>query len=150
MEITSTARIAAPLDKVWDILQDIPRVSKCLPGAEITETVDDHTWKAKVGLKVGPLSVGYNATITRESLDPVTHSAKMRVDAVDAKGRGTANAVVSTSARADGDATVIDVVADATISGVIAQFGQGVIKDVAGRIMNQFAANVAKEVGTPA
>jgi len=145
MEITSSARIEAPLEKVWTILQDIPRVSKCLPGVTITDTVDDHTWKADVGLRVGPLSVGYKATISRDALDAATHSAKMRVDAVDSKGRGTASALVSTSARADGDATEIDVVADATISGVIAQFGQGVIKEVAGRMMKQFAANVAKE-----
>ena len=44
MQIQSSARIEAGLDKVWDLLQDIPRVATCMPGAEITETVDDHTW----------------------------------------------------------------------------------------------------------
>ncbi len=149
MEITSSARIAAPLDKVWEMLQDVPRVATCMPGAQITETVDDHTWKATVGVKVGPLSVGYKATITRQSLDPVAHSATMRIEGVDSKGRGTMSATVQTSARADGENTIVDVAADATLSGIIAQFGQGAIKDVAGRMMQTFAANVAKAVNTP-
>jgi hypothetical protein len=149
VEIQSSARIEAPLDKVWDLLQDIPRVSTCMPGATITETVDDHTWKAKVGIKVGPLSVGYNATITRQSLDPVTHSAKMLVEAVDSKGRGTVSATITTSAQANGDATDIDVLADATISGIVAQFGQGALKEVSGRMLQIFAGNVAKAVNTP-
>jgi carbon monoxide dehydrogenase subunit G len=150
VQITSSATIDAGLDKVWDLLQDIPRVSTCMPGAQITETVDDHTWKAKVGIKVGPLSVGYNATITRQSLDAATHSATMQVEAVDSKGRGTVSASIVTSAKAVGDATEIDVVADANISGVVAQFGQGALKEVSGRMLKIFAANVAKAVNTPA
>ena len=151
MQITSNATIDASLDKVWDILQDIPRVATCMPGAEVTETVDDHTWKAKVGVKVGPLSVGYNATITRTSLDAANHdSATMQVEAVDGKGRGTVSATIATSAKANGDSTDIDVVADASISGMIGQMGQGVLKEVSGRMLKIFAANVAKAVNTPA
>jgi carbon monoxide dehydrogenase subunit G len=150
VQIQSSARIEAPLDKVWDLLQDIPRVATCMPGAEITETVDDHTWKAKVGVKVGPLSVGYNATITRKSLDAAAHSATMQVEAVDGKGRGTVSASIVTSAQSNGDATDIDVLADATVSGMIGQMGQGVLKEVSGRILKIFAANVAKAVNTPA
>jgi carbon monoxide dehydrogenase subunit G len=146
MEITSNARIDAPLDAVWELLRDIPRVSHCLPGTEITQIVDDTTYKAKVNLKVGPLSVAYKATIVLRSLDSATHSAQFNVDALDVKGRGNATALVTTSAQADGDGTAIAVVADAKVSGVIAQFGQGVMKDVAGRIMQQFAVNVANEV----
>ncbi len=146
MQITSNARIDAPLDAVWNLLRDIPRVSRCLPGTEITEIVDATTYKAKVNLKVGPLSAAYKATIAVGSLDEATHSAQFNVDALDVKGRGNATALVSTSAQADGDGTAIAVVADAKVSGVIAQFGQGVLKDVAGRIMQQFALNVANEV----
>jgi carbon monoxide dehydrogenase subunit G len=150
MDITSSARIAAPLDKVWELLQDVPRVAGCMPGAQIAETVDDHTWKATVGVKVGPLTLGYKATITRQSLDPVAHSATMRIEAVDSKGRSALSASVQTAARADGENTIVDVAADATFSGLLAQFGQGAVKDVAGRIMHTFAANVAKVVNAPA
>lgn len=146
MEITSSATIEAPIEKVWAVLVDIPRVTTCLPGAEITEVIDANTYKANVTLKVGPIGVSYRAVITRESLDEATRSAVLRVEATDSKGRGNASATVTTSARAEGAATVIDVVADAKITGVIAQFGQGVVKDVAGRIMSKFAANVALEV----
>jgi carbon monoxide dehydrogenase subunit G len=146
MEITSNARIDAPLDVVWGLLSDIPRVSRCLPGTEITEIVDERTYKAIVNVKVGPLSVSYKATIALKSLDAEAHASRFTVDAVDVKGRGYATAIVSNSAQADGDGTAISVVADAKVSGVIAQFGQGVMKDVAGRIMQQFALNVGNEV----
>ena len=146
MRISSNAKIDAPLDRVWDLLQDIPRVSTCMPGTQITETVNDHTWKAKVGVKVGPLTIGYNATITRESLDPVRHAATMRVDAVDAKGRGTVSALVTTTAAAVGDATQIDVQADANISGMVAQLGQGVVSQVSSGLLKIFATNVGKMV----
>jgi uncharacterized protein len=148
MEIQSSARIDAPLDRVWNVLVDIPRVARCLPGTENVQQVDDKTYKADVSLKVGPLSVNYRATITRESIDPVAHTAQMKIDATDVKGRGNASATVTTSARAEGDGTAIDVLADAKISGVLGQFGQGVIKDVAGRVMKQFAVKVADEAKT--
>ena len=58
---------AAPVDRVWSVLKDIPRVSGCIPNATITEIVDARTYKAAVSVKVGPVSVSYKATITVES-----------------------------------------------------------------------------------
>ncbi|TAM92645.1 hypothetical protein EPN42_00565 [bacterium] len=146
MEITNTARIEAPLDQVWDVLRDIPRTARCLPGTTISEKIDEETYKASVTMKVGPVTLTYRATVRRTSLDESTHAAVLDVEAADTKGRGNAAATVRTSAVADGAATVLTVTADARISGVLAQFGGGMIQSVAGRQLAQFAANVRAEV----
>ena len=61
--------VGAPLDRVWELLKDIPRVATCIPNAEVTEVVDEHTYKAKVAVKIGPVAVSYRATIVVESFD---------------------------------------------------------------------------------
>ena len=53
MRIENSFRVSAPPEQAWDLLMDVPRVIPCMPGAELTETVDDSTWKAKVGVKLG-------------------------------------------------------------------------------------------------
>jgi|SRR5579872_1750539 len=146
MEITSTARIEAPLDRVWDVLKDIPRTANCLPGTKITEKIDDRTYRADVDLKVGPVTLNYRAMLRLESLDESAHAAVMHVEATDKKGRGNAAATVHTSAVADDGATTITVTADARIAGVLAQLGGGLIKSVAARQLAQFAQNVRAEV----
>ncbi|TAM73511.1 hypothetical protein EPN44_14040 [bacterium] len=146
MEITNTARIEAPLDQVWDVLRDIPRTARCLPGTTIDEKIDEQTYKAGVTLKVGPVALTYRATIRRTLLDESAHAAVLDVEAADTKGRGNAAATMRTSAGADGEATIVTVAADARISGVLAQFGGGMIQSVAGRLLAQFAANVREEV----
>lgn len=152
MEITSTARIEAPLERVWAVLRDIPRTARCLPGVTITGQVDEKTYDADVAVKVGPIEMNYRATIRVESLDELTHSAALQVEATDRKGRGSASATVRASAQSEGGSTTITVSQDARIAGVLAQFAGGAIKSVAGRQLAQFAENVRNEVmrGTPA
>ncbi|MDE2573458.1 MAG: SRPBCC family protein [bacterium] len=145
MEITNTARIEAPLDRVWEVLRDIPRTARCLPGTTITERIDAETYRADVTLKVGPVQLTYRGKLHLDSLDESSHSAVMSVEASDTKGRGNAAATVRTAAQADGGATAITVTADARIAGVLAQFG-GMIQSVAGRLLAQFASNVREEV----
>ncbi|HVA37394.1 MAG TPA: SRPBCC family protein [Candidatus Dormibacteraeota bacterium] len=146
MEITNTARVEAPLTKVWEVLRDIPRTARCLPGVTLKEQIDANTYAADATVKVGPVQLTYRATLRVEAIDEAAHAAVMSVEATDTKGRGNAAATVRTSAAADGDATAITVVADARIAGVLAQFGGPMIQSVAGRLLGQFAANVRDEV----
>jgi len=67
--IDDAFEVDAPLERVWPVLKDVPRVATCIPNAEITEIVDERTYRAKVAVKVGPVSVSYRATIVVELLD---------------------------------------------------------------------------------
>jgi carbon monoxide dehydrogenase subunit G len=128
---------------VWPLLKDVPRVATCIPNASITEVLDDKTYRAKVSVKVGPVSVSYNALITVISMDDATHTASLDIKGDDIKGRGGVKASVVSSAEARGDATHVTLHTDAQISGVIATVGGRMIESVARKTVAEFAKNLA-------
>lgn len=146
MTIDDSFEVDAPIDRVWALLKDIPRVATCIPNAEITEVVDDKTYRAKVAVKVGPVSVSYRTTIVVESIDDATHTASLRVQGDETRGRGgVKSSVVSRASERDGK-THVDLHTDAQISGIVATVGGRLIEGVAKRTIAEFAANLAKLV----
>jgi carbon monoxide dehydrogenase subunit G len=144
--IDDAFEVDAPLERVWAVLKDIPRVATCIPNAEITEVVDEKTYRAKVAVKVGPVAVSYRATIVVESLDEGTHTATLRVQGDELRGRGGVQAtVVSRASERDGR-THVDLHAEAQISGIVATVGGRLIEGIAKRTVAEFATNLAKLV----
>ena len=133
MIIDDTATIAAPLDAVWALLQDVPRITPCIPGAKLEETVEEgKIYKASLKVKVGPVSVVYNATITIDELDSATHKATLLVKAGELRGRGGVTAKVAATAEAAGESeTKLHMVTDANVSGAVAAVGGRLIEGVA-------------------
>ncbi len=142
MTIDDAFDIDAPLERTWPILNDVPRVAGCIPNAEITEVVDDKTYRAKVAVKVGPVSVAYKATITVASIDEATHTATLDIRGEDTKGRGGVRAKVVSHAEALGDITHVTLHTDAQISGMIASVGGRLIESVARKTVAEFAKNL--------
>ncbi|HZD79786.1 MAG TPA: SRPBCC family protein [Actinomycetota bacterium] len=141
MELENTLEIPAPLDRVWGFMLDVEQVAPCMPGAELTEVVDDHTWKGKVNVKLGPVSLSFAGTVVLQDRDEAAHTVVLKADGRETKGKGTASAqVTSKMEAADGDRTRVSISADLNISGSLAQFGRGMIGDVSQRMANQFAA----------
>jgi carbon monoxide dehydrogenase subunit G len=138
--------VDAPVERVWAILKDVPRVATCIPNAQITEVVDDNTYKAKVSVKVGPVSVSYGATIVVESFDDATHTATLRVQGNETRGRGGVKAAIVSRATAKDGGTHVDLHTDAQISGIVATVGGRLIEGVARKTVADFAANLAKLV----
>jgi uncharacterized protein len=143
MTIEDSFDVEAPLHKTWPVLNDIPRVASCIPNAEITEVVDDHTYRAKVSVKVGPVEVSYRATVVVQRIDEETHSATFQVHGDEIKGRGGVRATVVTRAEAEGHKTRILLQTEAQVSGVIATVGGRLIEGVAKRTVAQFAQSLA-------
>jgi len=138
--------VDAPIDRVWPLLNDVPRVAGCIPNAEVTEIVDPATYRAKVAVKVGPVSVAYRATITVESRDDSTHTATLGVVGDELRGRGGVRATIVSRAEALDGTTRVSLHADAQISGIIASVGGRLIAGVAKRTVAEFAANLAQLV----
>ena len=69
VRIEKTFRVREPIDKVWDLLSDPRKVVSCVPGAQITEAVDDRTFKGAISVKVGPSVTEYKGEVKIVRLD---------------------------------------------------------------------------------
>jgi uncharacterized protein len=142
MKIENTVEVDAPLDRVWALVNDIPRVAPCMPGAALTGVLDDGTtYEGTVAVKLGPLRMSYKGKVTVEEVDEANHSARLAASGKDIKGAGTARASVQTRLEAaDATRTRLHVASDVQLTGKVASFGRGgAINDVATRLFGQFA-----------
>jgi carbon monoxide dehydrogenase subunit G len=141
MRIENTVEVDAPLDRVWALVNDIPRVAPCMPGAALTGALDDKTYEGTVAIKLGPLRMSYKGKVVVEEVDEANHSARLAASGRDTKGAGTARASVETRLEPAGDShTRLLVTSDVQLTGKVASFGRGgAINDVATRLFGQFA-----------
>ena len=140
MKLENAFEVLAPPDEVWAFMLDVERVATCMPGAELTEVVDERTWKGKVTVKVGPVALSYQGTVVMEERDDAGKRALLKAQGRETKGKGTAQALVTSALEAtDGGGTRVAISADLTVSGAVAQYGRGMIADVSQRLTNQFA-----------
>ena len=144
MIIEDAFEVDAPVDRVWSVLKDVPRVATCIPGTKITEEVDPTTFRGTVGVKVGPVSVNYNATIVVERLDDATHEAKVAINGDELRGRGGVRAQLESRVEAAPAGSRVTLKADANISGVVATVGGRLIEGVAKKSIAMFAENLRK------
>ena len=142
--------VKAPADRVWDYLTDPFRVAPALPGAAITEKLDDRTYAGTITVKVGPVSARYKGTARFETLDPATRTAEMVASAQDTSGRGGADMRMTSRMveRPDG-ATEVSVVSDVNVTGIMAQFGRGLMQDVSDQMLQRFTEAVRVELEKP-
>lgn len=146
MTIDDGFDVDAPIERVWPLLCDVPKVATCMPNAAITEVVNETTYKAKVSVKVGPVEVSYRATLTVESLDEATHTAAIRIQGDESRGRGGVRATVVSQAVSQNGKTHVALHTEAQISGIVATVGGRLIEGVAKRTVADFAANLANMV----
>lgn len=148
MEFENEFEVPVPLDQAWDILMDIERIAPCVPGAELTEVVDDKTYKGKISVKLGPVALTFNGQTTFEELDTANFGAKLKAQGTDSKGRGGAHANVTFRMEPRENNTKVIINTNLQLSGAVAQYGRGVgmVQDLSQQIISQFADNLAKDV----
>jgi carbon monoxide dehydrogenase subunit G len=140
MKIDDEFEIRAPIDRLWAYLLDVERVAPCMPGAELTETVDDRTWKGKVNMKLGPVSLAFAGTVAMEERDDDAHRVVLHARGQEQKGKGAANAVVTSWLEPTGDgATKVRMTADIQLTGAVAQLSRGLLPEVSRKLTRQFA-----------
>lgn len=149
MQIDNEFTVAAPIDRVWAYLLDVERVAPCMPGAELTEVVDDHTWKGKTSIKVGPVALSFAGTVVLQERDDAGHRVVLKAQGMEQRGKGAASAAVISQLAEVPDGTKVSMQAELTISGAVAQYGRGMIQDISQRLTAEFAAclqaNIAAE-----
>jgi carbon monoxide dehydrogenase subunit G len=146
MQLENKFTIEAPIDKAWEALNTPETVAPCFPGATLTEYEGD-SFTGTVKVKLGPISLTYKGKGTYVTRDDANHKVVIEANGRDSRGNGTASATVTGTMVADGPTrTAVTMVTDMTITGRPAQFGRGVISDVADKIIGQFSACVASKL----
>ena len=148
MRIEEKFTVNAPADEVWAFLVDPERVAAALPGAQITEKVDEKTYKGGMGVNVGPLSAAYSGTVEFD-LDEENRSAVVRARGQGKAGMGTADMKMTSSVVELGpDETEVTVEADLSVTGILAQLGRGMMQHVNKKMFRQFTEAMGKELAS--
>jgi carbon monoxide dehydrogenase subunit G len=129
----------APVDHLWAYLLDVERVAPCMPGAELTETIDDRNWKGKVLMKLGPVSLSFAGSVAMDERDDVGHRVVLHAKGMEQKGKGAANAVVTSWLEPGEGVTIVKMEADITLTGSVAQLSRGLLPDISKKLTQQFA-----------
>jgi uncharacterized protein len=146
-KIEERFEVQAPVERVWKYLIDPKRVVECLPGAELIEQKDEHTFVGAIKVKVGPLSMSYKGQGKFTEINEQTHQVRMVGDAREVSGSGSTKvSMLSTvSPLANGGCEVL-VNADIDLVGKIVQFGRGMIQEVSRQMFRQFSTCVKKQL----
>jgi carbon monoxide dehydrogenase subunit G len=147
MVITTRFQLAVPVDTAWAYLLDVQKVAQCVPGASLTEVIDEKTYAGKIGVKLGPIAVGYKGRITLESVDPASHTVQIKGQGSEDRGRGGATATMTAQLEANGEGTSVVMNTDLAVSGIVAQFGRSsIMQEVAQRMTQRFASCVEQQL----
>ena len=139
MKLENEFSVNVPLERAWETLLDIQTVAGFLPGAKIEPTDEEGVFKGAMKIRVGPMSISYQGTARLASVDEENRTVDLEVRAKEAKGQGTAAAVIHNQVVEEGGATRVIAVTDLQVTGRQAQFGRGIMQDVAGRMLTDFA-----------
>ncbi len=148
MELQNSFTVAADVETAWQVLLDVPRIAPCMPGAELTETIDDRHFKGKAKVRVGPVQLSFTGEAELTDVDAAAHSARLSARGSDTKGRGAAQADVTFALVEDGGNTRVDIATDLNLTGSIAQYGRaaGLINEIAAQIIAEFASNLERQL----
>jgi uncharacterized protein len=138
MKIDNEFTVGVPIERAWAVLTDLEGIAPCMPGAVLTG-VEGDVYSGKVKVKVGPITSEYAGTAQFVEKDEASYRAVIDAKGRDVRGAGNAVAAITAQLRAEGDSTVVSVDTDLKISGKIAQFGSGMIKEVSTKLLGQFA-----------
>jgi carbon monoxide dehydrogenase subunit G len=139
MQLENSFQVAAPPDKVFDYLLDVTKVVGCVPGAELTEVVDESTFRGKVKVKVGPITVAYSGTARISGRDDAERTATLSAEGRETTGSGSARASATMKVQAAGEGSLVGIVTEYHVAGRVAQFGRGVMEDVSRRLIKDMA-----------
>jgi len=147
VQLDKTYDMPGPAAAAWAVLGDIERVAGCMPGARITERVDDKHYKGTVAVKFGPANMSFRGEVQVAAYDATAQTVRLVGKGTDTTGGSGASmditarveAVDSTNSRLVGHSEV-------SMSGKAAAFGNRLAGSVAEQVLKQFAANFAAQV----
>jgi uncharacterized protein len=154
MEMDHSFTVPVPPERAWDVLLDVERIAPCMPGASVDE-FDGEVVTGRIKVKVGPVSLTYKGTAKFTERDPDARVILLEASGKETRGAGTASATVRATLEPEsgGEATKASMHTTMNVTGRPAQFGRGVMVEVGGKLVEQFAQNLRQlitEDGTAA
>jgi uncharacterized protein len=144
MRFENSFEVDAPVERVWDAVLDVERVAPTVPGAQVLERTGESSYKVGIKVKLGPMSMTYRGEVEITESDEARRRAVMKARAKETRGQGTADADVTMELTGDDGHTSGRILTEVQVSGKAASMGQGIMQDVAGRMVDTFAENLAE------
>jgi carbon monoxide dehydrogenase subunit G len=143
MEMDHSFTVPVPPERAWDVLLDVERIAPCMPGASVDE-FDGEVVTGRIKVKVGPVSLTYRGTAKFTERDPDAKVIVLEASGKETRGAGTASATVRATLEPEsgGEATKATMHTTMNVTGRPAQFGRGVMVEVGGKLVEQFAQNL--------
>jgi uncharacterized protein len=148
MEFDNSFDVPLSPAQAWAVLMDIRRIAPCMPGAALTEVIDAQNFRGKIAVRLGPVALAFAGRVQFEDIDDTNHSARVKAQGSDDKGRGSANATATFRIEPADIGSRVFIHTDLMLSGAVAQYGRGVgmIQATAAQIIGQFATNLRAQL----
>lgn len=147
MELEHRFSVPVPVETAWAVLLDLDQVAPCFPGATLS-SYDGDEFAGAVKVKLGPITLLYKGSGKFVERDESARKVIVEAAGKDSRGSGTAAAKVTATLIADGESTDVHVITDLKITGKPAQLSRGLISEVGGRLVQQFADCLARRLGS--
>jgi carbon monoxide dehydrogenase subunit G len=147
MRFEHAVRVAAPRERTWALLMDVPAVARCVPGAEGVAAVGPDRYRGAVRVSVGPVRLRLEGEVSVTERDEDAGRATMRLDATDRAVGGNVRADLRVQLTDVGGATEVRLVTEATLAGRIGDLGQPLIKRQADRVITELARCLERTLG---
>ena len=148
MLIQSTFDVAVPVPQAWALLTDIEGIAPCMPGAQLTEVLDDNGYRGNVTVRLGPVTLTFDGTARFEEMDADARRARVSAQGSDKKGRGGATADITFRLEPTDQGTQVLIDTELILSGSVAQYGRGagMISELASQLVGQFAKSLHEKI----
>jgi len=152
MEFDNTLEIPLPPQEAWRLLLDIKQIAGCIPGAQLTEVVDDVTYKGKVAVSLGPIAMSLVGQARFEEVNHAQHKAKVRAQGADPKGRGSTDSIIDFRLEPLATGTRVLIHTNLKLSGAVAQYGRGagIVQSFASQLIAQFGVSLQEQLARSA
>jgi len=149
LKIEERFELDAQADEVWGYLSRPERIVVCLPGAELTEVIDERNYAGSVKVKLGAVAMEYRGSTEFTEVDPERRVVRMEGKGRERRGGGTVTLSMESKVHElEGGRCEVTVLADIQLAGKIVRFGRGMIQAVTAEIFKQFTTCLAAELAT--
>ena len=137
-------------DRAWELMQDIEAVAGCMPGAKITERVDDTHYKGTITVRLGPATMSFKGDIEVLALDATARSLHLLGKGTDSTGGSAATMDLTAGVQPNGETSTLAGKSEVTMSGKAAALGGRLMGPVSEQLLKQFVANFSARLSAMA